>query len=123
MPSKIDTFSKASLDRSVAELVTREFTPRISKPPEGYPFGYIVELQQKWRGNTLTLSSLYQCDGPNALHKNYEAKYTKITWEGTNSYSLSFMRHTEKWHKVYSGLSLAETLKAIESEQTFHPSL
>lgn len=125
MNTRIDAISKTCVEESISRIVARKFEPKISIPPIGYPYGYIVGFQQKWRGNSLTLYSLFKCDAPKAIFKDYEREYAKITWNSPDSYSLWYMRPKPKeyWYKQHSNLTLAEALGAIEFENVFHPRL
>jgi len=119
----VNEVQKLSLETKVLALVNSEFAPQITAPPPDYEFNYIDSLFHKWRGNSLSLLCKYKSNHPNRLSDSFEVGYTKIECNSPKSYSLSYFRHTGKWHKVYSGLSLEETLQAIQNEQIFHPSL
>ena len=120
---KVNEVQKHSLETKVFELVNSEFAPQITTPPADYEFNFIESLFHKWRGNSLSLLCKYKSNHPQRLSDSFNVGYTKIECNSPNSYSLFYFRHTGKWHKVYSGLSLEETLETIKTEELFHPSL
>jgi hypothetical protein len=121
MKSKIDLKTKSFVTESISELVERKFIPSIQKPPKGYQYGYIIGFQHKWRGNQLTTFSLYHCDAPKALFKDYERPLFRVGYEHHESYTLAYFSKSEYWNIIYNCLSLSEVLEKITNETTFHP--
>jgi len=44
-----------------------------------------------------------------------------MEYVGDDKFNISYMRHTEKWGKVYQEMSMLDSLKAITEEDYFAP--
>ncbi len=59
--------------------------------------------------------------GPNAVSPTFETKFARIEPLGDGKFTLSFMRHNDKWVALYDGISVDECMKAIQDDPWFVP--
>jgi hypothetical protein len=113
---------KDEVDAKARELIETVLKPRhVEPPPTGHQLNYIIDIKTKWLGSTCYLISVYACPGPNAISPSFEAKFARMEYLGESKFSLSFMRHTEQWVRLYEGLSVDDCLSAIEDDPWFVP--
>src|SRR5437588_4489697 len=113
---------KAEVTAKANELIDTVLKPtHIQPPPENPQFNYIIEIYGKWYHSDFYFCSKYCCPGPNAIAPDFEAKFIRMGYLGSNRFDLSFMRHTGQWVTLYSDLSLDECLAAIRDEPLFFP--
>jgi hypothetical protein len=115
LPEKI----KVVMDAKATELVEK-LKPKYVKPPPKKPqFNYIIDVWTKWIGGTLYFGTTYACPGPNAISPSFEVKFARMEHVGGGKFALSYMRHTEKWFKLFPSLAADECLDAIENDCHF----
>ncbi len=94
---------------------------RIQPPPDEEQFSYIVELYNLWYRNFFYFCAKYRCPSPNCISEFFEVRYTRLEYTGKDTYTLSYMRHTGKWHVIFTDLSLDESISSIKSMEIFWP--
>ena len=113
---------KADVDAKAVKLVQDVLKPKYVQPPPKQPrFNYITDVWIKWIGGTLYFGTTYACPGPNAISPSFEVKFARMEHVGGGRFALSYMRHTEKWFKLFPSLAADECLDAIENDCHFQP--
>jgi hypothetical protein len=110
---------KAGLDAKAMKLLA-VLKPKVVKPPPTKPrFNYITDVWIKWLGSTLYFGLTYACPGPYAISPSFEAKFARMEHNGGGRFCLSYMRHTDKWFRLFPSLTVDECLDAIEHDWHF----
>ena len=109
---------KADVDAKATKLVEK-LKPKYVQPPKQPRFNYIIDVWTKWIGGTLYFGTTYACPGPNAISPSFEVKFARMEHLGGGRFALSYMRHTEKWFKLFPSLTADECLDAIENDCHF----
>ena len=113
---------KIAVATKANELIETVLKPQHVKPPPDNPqFNYIVDIYGKWYQRYFYLCATYHVSGPNAAAPSFEAKFARMEYVGSDSFNLSFMRHTKQWVELYTDLSLDECLESIGDEPFFIP--
>jgi hypothetical protein len=120
--SKISEFEKANILIKAEKLVNEHLKPAYIKPaPKDADFNHLVDLFVKWHGRYLIFCSDYACPGPHALSPTLESRFARMEYVGRDLFNLSYMRHTECWWEVYSGLTAEECFQLIKEDPLFLP--
>ena len=110
---------KAEADAKANKLV-EVLKPKYVRPPPKKPqFNYIIDVWIKWLGSTLYFGATYACPGPTAISPSFESKFARMEHLGGGRFALSYMRHNDKWFRLFPSLSLDECLDAIENDWHF----
>ena len=110
---------KADVDAKAGKLVER-LKPKYVKPPPKKPrFNYIIDVWTKWIGSTLYFGLTYACPFPDAISPSFEVKFARMEHVGGGRFALSYMRHTEKWFRLFPSLTADECLDAVENDCHF----
>jgi hypothetical protein len=121
-PLKVPDFVKASIVIKAQKLIDEHLKPaHIKPPPKEADFNYLVDLFAKWHGRYFYFYATYASPGPNALSPTFEIGFARLEYVDRDKFNLSYMRHTDKWCEIYSGLTLEECLTAIKDEPHFLP--
>ena len=113
---------KRAIQEQCNTLIDTRLKPRhIESPPDEPHFSYIVDLYSQWYRNYFYFCAKYRCPAPTCISEFFDVRYTRLEYVAKDTYTLSYMRHTEKWQEVYSDLSLDECLSIIETEDLFRP--
>jgi hypothetical protein len=112
--------TKAEIDAKAAKLVETVLRPKYVLPPPKEPrFNYIIDVWIKWIGGTLYFGTTYACPGPTAISPSFEANFARMEHVGGGRFALSYMRHTEKWFRLFPSLTADECLDAVENDCHF----
>ena len=115
LPEKI----RADVDAKATKLVATLKPKYVQPPPKNPRFNYIIDVWTKWIGGTLYFGATYACPGPNAISPSFEVKFARMEHVGGGRFALSYMRHTEKWFKLFPSLTADECLDAVENDCHF----
>ena len=112
--------TKTDVDAKAVKLVETVLKPKYVQPPPREPrFNYIIDVWTKWIGGTLFFGTTYACPGPNAISPSFDVKFARMEHLGGGRFALSYMRHTEKWFKLFPSLTADECLDAVENDWHF----
>ena len=119
---KVPEAAKKIVQEKCDAFVETKLKPRhIQPPPDDARFNYIVDLYNLWYRNFFYFCAKYRCPASNCISEFFEVRYTRLEYTAEDTYTLAYMRHTEKWQEVFSGLSLEECISTINNEQIFWP--
>ena len=111
---------KAEVEKKASELVEAVLKPRYVKPKPKKPrFNYIIDVSIKWLGSKLFFIATYACPGPTAISPTFESRFARMELVGQKHFTLSFMRHNDKWVRLHHGLSLDDCLETIRDDYWF----
>ena len=110
---------KADVDAKATKLVERLKPKYVQPPPKKPRFNYIIDVWTKWIGGTLYFGTTYACPGPNVISPSFESKFARMEHVGGGRFALSYMRHTEKWFRLFPSLTADECLDAVENDCHF----
>jgi hypothetical protein len=111
---------KVDLDAKASKLVETVLKPKYVKPPpKEERFNYIMDVWIKWLGGTLYFGTTYACPGPNAISPSFESRFARMEHLGGGRFTLSYMRHNDKWFRLHPSLTVDECLDAIENDWLF----
>lgn len=120
--SKVPEDVKVEVETKARELVESFLKPEyIKAPPEDMRFNYIVDIYTKWYRSSFYFCATYACPSPQAISPYFETKFARMEYAGNGLFNLSYMRHTEKWFEIFSGLSVDECLETIKDFPHFQP--
>ncbi len=120
--SKVPDRVKQEVEQKAKEIVDSTLKPQYVKPPPEEPqFNYLVDIYTKWYRHYFYFCSTYNVPGPNAISPSFEDKFARLEYVGADQFNLSYMRHTEQWFEIASGISLEQALTMIKQGDGFRP--
>ena len=118
---KVSDLTKASISAKAAKLIDNLKPKHIRDPDPGNDFNYLVDIFGNWHGRYFYFCSKYNSPAANALSPSFELKFARIECAGSDSFNLSYMRHTGQWIEVFQGLTLDQCLDEIGNNPIFTP--
>jgi hypothetical protein len=113
---------KSTVTKKFDALVKNVLKPRYVKPPpKDQRFNYLIDLSTKWHRQFFYVNGTYFCPGPNRRSPTFETGFVRLEYVEDDQFNVSYMRHTEKWWQIFSGLTLKECLNTIEINPIFFP--
>ena len=112
--------AKTDLDTKAKKLVNDVLKSRyVQPPPKDARFNYITDVWFKWIGSTLYFGATYACPGPTAISPSFETRFARLEHNGGGRFTLSYMRHNDKWFRLPGSFTADECLEAIENDGHF----
>ena len=119
---KVPASTKTALKNQADKLVEECLKPKhVQPPPENHDFNYLVDIFTKWHGSFFYFCSTYHCPSPRAISPSFEQKFARMAYNGDNTYTLAYMRHTGQWFEVFHDLDAQACFDMITSEPYFIP--
>ncbi len=119
---KVPENIKIEVETRASVLVELFLKPNyIKPPPKDDRFSYIVDIYAKWYRSYFHFSAKYRCPAPNCISPFFESKFTRMEYVGNGLFNLSYMRYTEQWLELFTGLSVDECLATIKEDPHFMP--
>ena len=113
---------KDEVDTKARELIETVLKPdHVQPPPTDHQANYITDITFKWLGSTCYFIAVYACPASNAISPTFETKFARLEYIGGAQFILSYMRHTEKWVRLYTGISVDECMKSLRDDPWFQP--
>ncbi len=120
-PNKISDKIKAEISQKAEELVNEFKEKFIQEKPTDNDFNYRVNIYTKWNQSYFYFYSTFNCPSPRAISPSFESPFARITYFSNENCTLSYFRHTGKWHEVFEGLTLDQCFETIRKEEIFYP--
>ena len=95
--------------------------PRFLPEIRPTPFNYPVAIHGKWHSNTYRFITRYRSDQPDSIATEFDVPFTRIEYVARDRFDISYFRHTGKWHCIYRGVTLAEAIKLIKTDELLYP--
>lgn len=114
--------TKSEVERKANELIETVLKSKYVEPPPKNPkFNYVIGLSTKWHGRYFYFVATYACPFSDAISPTFEVNFARLEPTAIGRFNLSYMRHTEKWHELFTDLTLDECLKSISNDPWFQP--
>jgi hypothetical protein len=113
---------KAEVGRKAKALIDTVLAPKHVQPPPADPrFNYISGFTTRWHGRFFYLVATYASADPTALSPTFDHPFARLEHTAIGRFNLAFMRHTDKWHELFAGLTLDECLDRVRDDPWFQP--
>jgi hypothetical protein len=107
----------AACEKLIAEVLRPRCLPEI-RPTE---FNYPVGLSGRWHGNNYRFITRYRSGHAENRGEEFDAPFARLAYVSRDRFDVSYFRHTGQWFCLDRGLTLAEALRLIETEELLHP--
>lgn len=91
----------------------------------GTPFNYAVDISGRWRGSRYSFVTRYRSGYPENAGEEFESAFTRLDHLeqcfSDTRFDIMWHRHTGRWFRLHSSVSLAEALRLIETEPLLQP--
>jgi len=107
----------AACDAFIQDVLKPRFLPQIKPTKWNYP----IDIHGVWAGGRYRFAQRYRSGMKDNLGEEFDAPFARIDYVGLGRFDIYWMRHTGKWWKLYTGVTLAEALKILEDDGILHP--
>ena len=111
-----------AVEMKAHELVEVILKPKCLKPPPiDNDLNYVADIYTRWYRNYFFFCARYNSPGPHEIMPFFETKFARMEYVGPDQFNLSFMRYTEQWVQIYTGISLEKCLEMMKEDPWFTP--
>ncbi len=107
----------AACESFIQDVLKPRFLPRI-RPTE---WNYVVDIHGAWAGGRYRFMQRYRSGFEHNRDEEFDAPFARIDRVGPGSFDIYWMRHTGKWWRLHSGVTLAQALRLLETDGLLHP--
>lgn len=107
----------AACEAFIRDVLKPRFLPQINPTKWNYP----IDIHGLWAGGRYRFVQRYRSGHENNRGEEFDAPFARIDRIGKNSFDIYWMRHTGKWRRLYTGVTLAEALRILETDGILHP--
>ena len=112
---------KAAITTACQRLIDEILKPRFLPVILPTRFNYPVDIRGKWHGARYRFIQRYRSGFPDNKDEEFDGPFARLDWVSRDRFDIQWHRHTGTWHCLYRGLSLADALKALETDGLLHP--
>jgi hypothetical protein len=121
-PSKVPDALIRELSAKANALIEDRIRPEHVKPPPKNPsFNYIENVFTKCRGRYFYFMAKYASPEPNSISPSFEVGFARLEFIGDDQFDLAYFRHTGKWWRIFSELTVDEALNFVGDGGHFTP--
>lgn len=107
----------AACETFIATVLKPRFLPEIT-PTE---WNYKIDIHGKWQAGRYRFMQRYRSGREQNRGAEFDAPFARIDRMGPDNFDIYWMRHTGNWWRLYTGVTLAEALRILETDGVLHP--
>jgi hypothetical protein len=107
----------AACEAFIRDVLKPRFLPEI-RPTE---WNYVIDIHGAWTAGRYRFVQRYRSGMKHNRGEEFDAPFARIDHMGRDRFDIYWMRHTGKWWRLYSGVTLAEALRILETDGVLHP--
>lgn len=101
----------------IRDVLKPRFLPEIT-PNE---FNYVVDLHGAWAAGRYRFMQRYRSGMDHNRGEEFDAAFARLDRMGRDRFDIYWMRHTGKWFRLHTGVTLTEALHLLETDSVRHP--
>jgi len=126
-PAIPDTREKGAIidacDSFIRDVLKPRFLHRI-EPEDAIGLtdrNYMVDIRGAWTAGRYRFMRRYRSAFEHNRGAEFDIPFARIDRIGPDRFDIKWMRHTGQWWPVYSGKTLAEALRILETDPVLYP--
>ncbi|MBY5353537.1 hypothetical protein HFO94_08275 [Rhizobium leguminosarum] len=120
-PAPADNLEKQAIIAACEAFIRAVLKPRFLPEIRPTEWNYVVDIRGSWTGNRYRFMQRYRSGFENNRGEEFDAPFARIDRMGPDRFDIYWMRHTGKWWRLHSGVTLAEALRILETDGVLHP--
>lgn len=84
-------------------------------------WNYVVDIRGAWAGGRYRFMQRYRSGMEHNRGEEFDAPFARIDRMGRDRFDIYWMRHTGKWWRLYTGVTLVKALRILETDGILHP--
>jgi hypothetical protein len=107
----------AACEAFISDVLKPRFLPQIVPTK----FNYAIDIRGVGAGGRYRFVQRYRSGHESNRGEEFDAPFARIDCVGRDLFDIYWMRHTGKWWRLYTCVTLAEALQILETDGILHP--
>ncbi len=107
----------AACDAFILDVLKPRFMPEIRPTKVNYP----VDIKGAWAGGRYRFIQRYRTGWEENAGEEFDSAFARLDRTGPDRFDIYWMRHTGKWWRLHTDVSLAQALHLMETDGILHP--
>ena len=112
---------KSAVTTACEQLIDAYLKPRFLPTIQPTQFNYPVDILGKWHGTKYRFAQRYRSGFPENLGEEFDAPFARFDWISRDRFNIQWHRHTGEWFCLHRGLTLAQAIDTLKSDELLHP--
>lgn len=120
-PDTIDDLEKATIIAACETLVRDVLKPRFLPEIKPTEWNYVIDIRGAWMAGRYRFMQRYRSGMAHNSGEEFDAPFARIDRMERDRFDIYWMRHTGKWWRLHTDVTLAEALHILETDGILHP--
>jgi hypothetical protein len=107
----------AACEAFIVDMLKPRFMPQI-RPTE---WNYAIDIHGAWAAGRYRFMQRHRSGMEHNRGEEFDAPFARLDRMGLDRFDIYWMRHTGKWWRLHTGVTLVEALRILETECVLHP--
>ncbi len=107
----------AACEAFIRDVLKPRFLPQV-RPTE---WNYVIDIHGAWAAGRDRFMQRYRSGMEHNRGEEFDAAFARIDRMGRDRFDIYWMRHTGKWWRLHSGVTLVEAFHILETDEVLHP--
>ena len=118
LPSEVEKQAiVAACETFIGDVLKPRFLPQ-ARPTK---WNYVIDIHGAWAAGRYRFMQRYRSGMEHNRGEEFDAPFARIDRVGRDRFDIYWMRHTGKWWRVHVGVTLAEALRILETDEVLYP--
>lgn len=120
-PVAVEAREKQAIVTACETFIQNVLKPRFLSEIRPNEWNYTVDLHGAWRASGYRFIQRYRSGMSHNRGEEFDAPFAKLDRIGPDRFDIYWMRHTGKWWRLYTNVTLAKALLILEADELLHP--
>lgn len=120
-PAPLDASEKAVIVTTCEAFIRDVLKPRFLPQIRPTQWNYVIDIHGAWAAGRYRFMQRYRSGMEHNRGDEFDAPFARIDRMGPDRFDIYWMRHTGKWWRLHVGVTLAEALRILETDEVLHP--
>ncbi len=120
-PAAVDDLEKQAIIAACETFIRDVLKPRFLPEIKPTKWNYVIDIHGAWAAGRYRFMQRYRSGMAHNRGEEFDAPFARIDRMGRDRFHIYWMRHTGKWWRLYTGVTLAEALRIFETDGVLHP--
>jgi hypothetical protein len=120
-PAPVSELEKQRIVNACDELIRDVLIPRFLPQIKPTEWNYPIDIHGVWAAGRYRFIQRYRSGMEDNRGEEFDAPFARIDRVGRDRFDIYWMRHTGKWWRLYTGVTLAEALQILQNDAILHP--
>ncbi|MDX8453446.1 hypothetical protein RFM98_11815 [Mesorhizobium sp. VK9D] len=117
----VDELEQKTIVAACEKLIEGFLKPRFLSEIRPTQWNYTVDIRGAWAGGRYRFIQRYRSGMDHNRGEEFDAPFARLDRIGPDRFDIYWMRHTGKWWRLHTDVTLAKALRILETDGHLHP--